>query len=197
MSADRAPGLRLGRFEVSLQQGDIARVAVDAVVNAANSQLWMGAGVAGALKRHGGEAIERDAMAQGPIAVGQTVLTGAGTLPAVHVIHAAVMGPDLRTSAEAIGEATRSALRLADSRGLQSIAFPALGTGVGGFPLAECAKIMIATVAAEGRRPGSLARVLFVLFDQPAYSAFADALARSTRSSTDPGGAGGRSRKRA
>src|SRR5262245_1778241 len=89
-------------LEISVGEGDISALDVDAVANAANDRLWMGAGVAGALKRAGGEEIEREAVAKGPIAVGDAVATGAGQLPARWVVHAAVMGQDLRTSADAI-----------------------------------------------------------------------------------------------
>src|SRR5712691_7786169 len=124
-------------------EGDIAAMAVDAVANAANNHLWMGAGVAGAIKRAGGEEIEHEAIAQGPIEVGDAVATGAGRLPARWVIHAAVMGQDLATSADAIRRATRRTLELADGLGAESLALPAFGTGVGGFPLHECAALMI------------------------------------------------------
>jgi O-acetyl-ADP-ribose deacetylase len=155
---------------VRVVQGDICDRRVDAVVNAANNHLWMGGGVAGALKRRGGPEIEQEAVRQGPVAVGEAVATTAGKLPAKHVIHAAVMGQDLVTGAEAIRRATMSALAHAEEMGLASIAFPALGTGVGGFPLQECARIMLATVAATPLQ--SVTSVEFVLFDQAAYDAF-------------------------
>ena len=123
---------------MDLVQGDICERPVGAIVNAANNHLWMGGGVAGAIKRRGGVEIEREAMAQGPIPVGRAVATGAGALAARYVIHAAVMGQDLRTDAALIREATRAALLVAEGLGVQSIAFPALGTGVGGFPLEAC-----------------------------------------------------------
>src|SRR5436309_4676158 len=126
---------------IEVAEGDIAAEDVDAVVNAANNHFWMGSGVAGALKARGGAAIEREAMAQGPVEPGECVVTSGGRLPARHVIHAAVMGQDLRTSAGIIELATRNALALADARHLASIAFPALGTGVGGFPLDRAARV--------------------------------------------------------
>ena len=132
-------------LELEVVEGDIAALDVDAVANAANDRLWMGAGVAGALKRAGGEEIEREAVAKGPIALGDAVATGAGRLPARWVIHAAVMGQDLRTSAEAIESATHRALEVADEIGAESLALPAFGTGVGGFPLRRVR-------AAHGRR---------------------------------------------
>jgi O-acetyl-ADP-ribose deacetylase (regulator of RNase III) len=161
-------------LELSVVEGDIATLEVDAVANAANDRLWMGAGVAGALKRSGGEEIEREAVAKGPIAIGDAVATGAGQLPARWVIHAAVMGQDLRTSAEAIASATRRTLEVADELGAESLALPAFGTGVGGFPLDECARLMVA--AAKGHDPRSLRRVIFAVYGAEAEAAFSSAL---------------------
>ena len=132
----------------------------------------MGSGVAGAIKSRGGNSIEDEAMAQGPVEPGECVLTAGGRLPAKHVIHAAVMGQDLVTSAALIETATRNALRLADSRGLTSIAVPAFGTGVGGFPVVECARVMINAVLEHARVAQSLRLVRFVLFGQTTYGAF-------------------------
>jgi O-acetyl-ADP-ribose deacetylase (regulator of RNase III) len=160
-------------MEIRLIQGDIAQQDVDAVVNAANNHLWMGAGVAGAIKRAGGREIEAEAVAKGPIPIGEAVATGAGRLKARHVIHAAVMGQDLRTDSDKIRRSTRATLRVADALGLKSVAFPALGTGVGGFSLEECARVMLDAVeahAASGET--SLERVIFVLYDAPACEAF-------------------------
>jgi O-acetyl-ADP-ribose deacetylase len=160
--------------ELEVIEGDIAAIAVDAVANAANNHLWMGAGVAGALKRVGGEEIEREALAQGPIEVGDAVATGAGRLPARWVVHAAVMGQDLTTSADAIRRATRRTLEVADELGAESLALPAFGTGVGGFPLGDCARIMVAEARAfEGR---ALRRVVFAVYGAGAEAAFRSAL---------------------
>ena len=128
---------------LEIVDGDIAAQATDAIVNAANNRFWMGAGVAGAIKARGGRDIETEAMAQGPVEPGECVMTAAGRLPARSVIHAAVMGQDLTTSAELIDRATRNTLATADVHQFESIAFPAFGTGVGGFPLERCARIMI------------------------------------------------------
>ncbi len=161
---------------IRLVEGDITAEAADAIVNAANDRLWMGAGVAGAIKRAGGPDIEREAMALGPIAVGDAVVTGAGSLAARHVIHAAVMGQDLRTDAEKIRRATESALRCANELVLHSVALPALGTGVGGFPLRRCAEVMLEAVSARVRSGSSLEEVVFVLRGAEAFAAFRDAL---------------------
>jgi O-acetyl-ADP-ribose deacetylase (regulator of RNase III) len=156
--------------EIEVQEGDIARCEVDAVANAANDHLWMGAGVAGALKRAGGDEIEREAVAKGPIERGDAVATGAGRLPAKHVIHAAVMGQDLATSAELIERATRRTLEVADELAAESLALPAFGTGVGGFPLDDCAELMIRVV--REYRPRTLKRVVFAVYGSDAERAF-------------------------
>jgi len=162
---------------LEIADGDIAAEPLDAVVNAANSVFWMGSGVAGALKARGGQQIEADAMAQGPVEPGGCVITPGGRLPARHVIHAAVMDQDLRTSATLIDRATRGALEIAEAHQLGSIAFPALGTGVGGFPLDECARIMIDAIRAHAKSATSLRLVRLVLFGQAAYRAFAEVAA--------------------
>ena len=159
-------------MEISFARGDIAQQDAEAIVNAANNHLWMGAGVAGAIKRAGGQEIEREAVAKGPIPIGDAAVTGAGRLKARYVIHAAVMGRDLRTDADKIRQATQNSLRRADELALRSIAFPALGTGVGGFSLEECARIMLDVVQGHSTRSTSLERVVFVLYDEPAYQAF-------------------------
>lgn len=162
----------LQKLTLEILDGDITAQDVDAVVNAANDHLWMGGGVAGAIKARGGAAIEAEAMAQGPVEPGGAVLTGAGRLAARQVIHAAVMGQDLQTSAAIIGTATRNTLALAEQHRLASIALPAFGTGVGGFPPVACARIMIDAIRAHDAR--SLRLVRLVLFGQPVYRAFAD-----------------------
>src|SRR5439155_8904165 len=126
---------RCSMLELEVVDGDITALEVDAIANAANNALWMGAGVAGAIKRAGGEEIEREAVAKGPIEVGDAVATSAGRLAAKHVIHGAVMGQDLQTSAELIRRTTTRCLDVADELGARSLALPAFGTGVGGFPL--------------------------------------------------------------
>jgi O-acetyl-ADP-ribose deacetylase (regulator of RNase III) len=154
--------------EIKIVKGDISSIEADALVNAANNHLWMGAGVAGALKRAGGQKIEDEAVKKGPIPVGDVVETTAGDLKAQYVIHAAVMGQDLRTDETKIRSATRNALKLAEDLGLKTIAFPALGTGVGGFPLEECAHVMLEEAS---QYPGSL-KVIFVLYSEESYQIF-------------------------
>jgi len=159
-------------IKIEVCRGDITQLELDALVNAANNRLWMGGGVAGALKRAGGKEIEAEAVKKGPIPIGEAVVTGAGKLKAKYIIHAAVMGQDLKTDTEKIRQATLSSLLRGDELGIKSIAFPALGTGVGGFPLGECARVMISQVRQYSAKKTGLERVVFVLYDEPAYQAF-------------------------
>jgi O-acetyl-ADP-ribose deacetylase len=161
--------------ELQVVDGDITALDVDAIANAANNHLWMGSGVAGAIKRAGGEDIERQAVAQGPIEVGDAVATDAGRLSARWVVHGAVMGQDLRTNGDLIRQTTESCLRIADELGAVSLALPAFGTGVGGFPLDECARIMVGAVRAY--EPSSLRKVVFAVFGTDAADVFERTLA--------------------
>ncbi|MCX8174364.1 MAG: macro domain-containing protein [Thermoplasmata archaeon] len=160
----------VGNLEVLIKQGDITEERVDAIVNAANNHFWMGAGVAGAIKRKGGSEIEKEAVKKGPVEAGQCIYTSAGKLNARYVIHAAVMGQDLVTDEGLIASATANALKLAETLQIQSIAFPALGTGVGGFEYSRCAEIMLGEVSRF--RPENLKKVVFVLYGQEAFDVF-------------------------
>lgn len=157
---------------IEVRQGDITKSDAEAIVNAANNHLWMGSGVAGAIKRKGGDVIEKEAMARGPIPVGEAVVTTAGALTQRHVIHAAAMGQDLVTDEKKISDATTNSLKRAEELKIKSIDFPALGTGVGGFPVAEAARVMFN--AAKSFLMGSefVNKVGFVLFDAGSYDAF-------------------------
>jgi len=162
--------IKVAGTTLEIVQGDITEISVDAIVNAANNHLWMGAGVAGAIKRKGDERIEQEAVSQGPVDVGEAVITSAGNLPASHVIHAVGMGQDLRTNGDKVASATRSSLALADENHLVNIAFPAIGTGVGGLSLEACAKTMIdTTVDFLVTSNSTLERVLF---DQEGHDTF-------------------------
>jgi len=162
-------------MNLEVVEGDITELEVDAIANAANNELWMGAGVAGAIKRAGGAEIEQEAVAQAPIALGQAIATGAGNLRAKHVVHAAVMGQDLQTSAELISQATRRTLEVADELGAHSLAMPAFGTGVGGFPIERCAELMV--TEARAFEPANLERIVFAVFGHDAEHAFRGAVA--------------------
>jgi O-acetyl-ADP-ribose deacetylase (regulator of RNase III) len=171
--------LRLGPAAVAIERGDITDWEVDAIVNAANSALTMSTGVASAIKRKGGVIIEEEAMRQGPVEVGEALLTTGGNLNATHVIHAVLMGLDLKTDGDAIARTTRAILTLADKHRITSLAMPALGTGVGHVAPAVSADAMLNTVVAHLKGSGStLRKVVFVLYQDDAYRAFTEALKR-------------------
>ena len=157
---------------IELWNGDICDLEVDAIVNPANLSLWMATGVGGAIKRAGGDAIEFAAVRQAPVPLGEAIVTTGGTLAARSVIHAVSLDRDRRTSAEVIDKAARSAMARAREIGAQSIAFPALGTGVGGFPLEEAARIMVETVRDELDASPAIEHVIFALRGATAYEAF-------------------------
>jgi O-acetyl-ADP-ribose deacetylase (regulator of RNase III) len=167
--------LPLARIE--LWNGDICELEVDAIVNPANLSLWMATGVGGAIKRAGGDAIEFAAVRQGPVPLGEAIVTTAGSLAAKAVIHAVSLDRDRRTSAPIIEAAVRSAMARARELEAQSVAFPALGTGVGGFPLDEAARVTVATVRDELERSPDIDHVIFALRGAAAYEAFGTALA--------------------
>jgi len=162
--------LNLARIE--LWNGDICDLEVDAIVNAANLSLWMSTGVGGALKRTGGDTIEFAAVRQAPVPLGGAIVTPAGKLAAKAVIHAVSLDRDRRTSGPVIEMAVRNAMARAREIGATSIAFPALGTGVGGFPLDDAARIMVDTVRDELERSPTIEHVIFALRGSTAYDAF-------------------------
>jgi O-acetyl-ADP-ribose deacetylase len=171
--------VKVGAASVAIERGDITDWDVDAIVNAANSTLAMGTGVSAAIKRKGGVLIEEEALRQGPIEVGEAVLTPGGNLAATHVIHAAAMGPELKTDPETIGRTTRAVLALADKHRLTSIALPALGAGVGRVPPALAADAMLGAVVEHLKSAKtSLKRVVFVLYQEDAFRVFTDTLKR-------------------
>jgi O-acetyl-ADP-ribose deacetylase (regulator of RNase III) len=158
---------------ILIQQGDITDMDVDAIVNAANNDLFLGAGVAGAILRKGGDSIQKECDEIGSIPVGYAAITGAGKLKARFVIHAASMGlGDMPTTAKSLRTSTVHSLRLAAERKLKTVAFPAVGTGVSGFPMDECAQIMLTEIAQHLNADTSLETVYFVLFDERARDAF-------------------------
>jgi O-acetyl-ADP-ribose deacetylase (regulator of RNase III) len=159
-------------MKVKIYQGDITAANTDAIVNAANNHLWMGSGVAGAIKRKGGQIIEDEAVAQGPIEVGEAVATTAGDLPHLYVIHAAGMGQDLKTSEEIVYKSCLSSLELADELAMASIAFPAIGTGVGGLSIAACARAMHRALDEFAPQAQTLAEVHFIIFSRTEVDEF-------------------------
>lgn len=173
-------------MNIEIRRGDITDQSdIDAIVNAANTELWLGSGVAGAIARRGGPDIEREAVAKGPIKLGEAVETTAGNLPNKFVIHAAAMGyraedrlapkrAGTQSSDAIIRDTTMNSLKIADRLQCRSIAFPALATGVAGFPVDECAQVMI--TAAKDYQPAHpqsrIEKIIFVLFTTSDYETF-------------------------
>jgi len=164
---------------IELWNGDICDLEVDAIVNAANVSLWMATGVGGAIKRAGGDEIEFAAVRQAPVPLGGAIVTTAGRLAARAVIHAVSLDRDRRTSGPVIDSAVRAAIGRARDIGATSVAFPALGTGVGGFPLDEAARITVRAVREELRVSPTVEHVVFALRGAAAYHAFEAALAET------------------
>jgi len=162
---------------IELWNGDICDLEVDAIVSPAATSMWMSTGVAGELKRRGGDAIEYAALKFAPVGIGDAVVTPAGLLAARFVIHAVSLERDRRTSGPAIDRAARSAMARARELGIASLAMPALGTGIGGFPLEEAAFIAVDAIRDELATPSSIEHVIFALRGAAAYEAFARALA--------------------
>jgi O-acetyl-ADP-ribose deacetylase (regulator of RNase III) len=152
--------------------GDLVEQEVDAIVNAANNDLVLGGGVAGAIRSRGGPTIQRECDEHGPVKVGEAALTGGGELPARHVIHAESMRLGGSTTAESLRSSMDNSFRLARENGVKTIAVPAVGTGIAGFPMEECAIVMARSLngaLAEGWQPEE---VRFVLFGDAARRTF-------------------------
>ena len=158
--------------KIVLMKGDLTEMDVDAIVNAANNDLQLGGGVAGAIRRKGGRVIQEECDAIGSIPVGGAAITSAGALRARYVIHAASMQLGGRTTPHALRSSTAHSLRIAAQKGLKTIAFPAVGTGIAGFPMDECAEIMHAEAVAHLSHETSLEKIYFVLFDESALKTF-------------------------
>jgi O-acetyl-ADP-ribose deacetylase len=170
--------ISIGDSVITLVRGDITELAVDAIVNAANSKLILGDGVAGAIRKKAGPVVQEECDKIGGTPSGTAVLTGAGKLPAKHVIHA--VGPIMGSGDEdrTLADATRSALVLAEENGIRSIAFPAISAGTFGFPAERCAKVMLTTTIAMLKSGNRINRVIFCLFDDSMYNVFQEELNR-------------------
>jgi len=165
--------MKIKGAEITIILGDITELKADAIVNAANNKLVMGGGVAGAIKKKGGKVIEEEAVKKGPVKIGEAVATGAGNLPAKFVIHAATMGMDFVTDEIKIRDSCRNALKIAEELKIDSVAFPALGCGVGGFPLLASAKIMAQEAFRHLKENESkLKEIIFCLYDKEAFEVF-------------------------
>jgi O-acetyl-ADP-ribose deacetylase (regulator of RNase III) len=157
---------------IVLREGDITLEEVDAIVNAANSRLVLGAGVAGAIRQRGGPQIQAECDAIGPIGVGDAAVTGAGDLPARWVIHAAGMPPGGSATEASVHASVRRSLELAREKGCRTIAIPAIGAGIGGFPVQRCAEILLSEAKEHLAGETSLEEIRFVLFGEPTYRIF-------------------------
>jgi O-acetyl-ADP-ribose deacetylase (regulator of RNase III) len=160
--------------KIHFLKGDITDMAVDAIVNAANTDLVLGAGVAGAIRRKGGSRIQEDCDAVGPIRLGEAAVTTGGNLRANYVIHAASMRLGGQTTADSLRLATHNTLLRAEEKTIKSIAFPAIGTGVAGFSMEECARIMLTEVLQHLKSRSSLEKIYFVLYGDAALQVFED-----------------------
>jgi O-acetyl-ADP-ribose deacetylase (regulator of RNase III) len=171
--------------KIQFLKGDITDMAVDAVVNAANTDLMLGAGVAGAIRRKGGPHIQEECDRLAPVALGGAAVTTGGNLKALYVIHAASMRLGGHTTVNSLRLATRNTLERAEEKTLKSIAFPAIGTGVAGFPVEECAHIMIAEILDHLKTRSSLEKIYIVLYDDTALKAFEDVYTQLTERSAE------------
>jgi O-acetyl-ADP-ribose deacetylase (regulator of RNase III) len=160
------------KAKIHIVQGDLTEQDVDAIVNAANNDLQLGGGVAGAIRRKGGPAIQEECDRIGSIPLGEAAITTGGRLKARYVIHAASMSLGEATIEENLRLSTRNSLLRAKEKGLRSIAFPAIGTGIAGFPMRRCAEVMLEEAVLHLKGPTSLEDVRFVLYDRPAYETF-------------------------
>ncbi len=161
------------RDMITVIKGDITEIEADAIVNAANTDLILGGGVAGAIRKKGGDPIQNECNEIGSIPLGQAAITGAGNLRARFVIHAAGMHLGGRVSGVSLRDCTYNSLLRAPEKNLKTVAFPAIGTGVGGFPTRNCARIMVDTVSEFLQiKHSSIQRVYFILFDEESFDAF-------------------------
>lgn len=161
-------------------KGDITNMEVDAIVNAANNDLMLGSGLAGAIRRKGGPRIQEECERIGSIRLGEAAVTPGGNLKAYYVIHAASMRLGGRTTAESLRSTTRNSLLRAEEKGFKTIAFPAIGTGVAGFPVDECADVMIREVLEHLKSRSSLEKIYFVLYDDAALKVFEETYKKLT-----------------
>jgi len=173
--------VRINNTVLELVQGDITEQTTDAIVNAANAAFQLGGGVAGTIRRKGGPAIQEECNRIGGTYVGGAVITSGGNLAAKYVIHAVgpIHGDEHEDSK--LKDATLNSLKLADQKGLKSIAFPAISTGIFGFPKDRCATIMLSTTIAYLEGPTTLTKVVYCLYDQKTHEIFEHALGSLTQ----------------
>ena len=172
--------VKAGNSVLELLDGDITEMQTDAIVNAANAQLVLGGGVAGAIRRKGGPEIQKECDAKGPTFVGGAVITTGGNLKAKFVIHA--VGPRMGEGGEdeKLKNATLNSLKVADENNLESISFPAISTGIFGFPIERCAEIMLRTTISYLKGQTGIQKVIFCLFGRESFDVFAEQLRKET-----------------
>jgi O-acetyl-ADP-ribose deacetylase len=164
------------RSRIVTREGDLTESDCEAVVNAANTDLMLGGGVAGAIRTKGGPQIQAECDKLGPIPLGEAAVTSGGKLKARYVIHAAGMHLGGRASEESLRNSTRNSMLRATEKGIESVAFPAIGTGIAGFPMKRCAEVMLEEIRDHLKRERLPERVEMILFGQPALAAFEEAL---------------------
>jgi O-acetyl-ADP-ribose deacetylase (regulator of RNase III) len=162
----------LGDVTIRTRMGDITELAIDAIANAANSDLWMGSGVAGAIKRRGGQEIEQEAMSLGPIRPGEAVLTTGGHLPARYVIHCAGMAPGEKATFQNVALSVQNALSIASEKNIKSVAFPAIGAGVGGLSQLESAEAIVTSTIKYSKAAKSVKEITLVGLDRNTCECF-------------------------
>jgi O-acetyl-ADP-ribose deacetylase (regulator of RNase III) len=167
---------RVGSVLVKTYIGDITNLSVDAIANAANSDLWMGAGVAGAIKSKGGKVIEDEALSKGPIRPGEAVLTSAGLLSSKYVIHCAGMPPGGRATYKNVLSSVQAALSIASVHNLRSLAFPAIGAGVGGLSVEQSTKAIVEGISHFARNPSPVEQIILVGLNKHVSDCFSDAI---------------------
>ncbi|MHA2353177.1 MAG: macro domain-containing protein [Candidatus Thorarchaeota archaeon] len=167
---------KVGAVVVKTYMGDITELTVDAIANAANSDLWMGSGVAGAIKSKGGQQIEDEALSMGPIRPGQAVMTTAGALPSKYVIHCAGMPPGGKATYWKVLSSVQAALNIASDHNLSSVAFPAIGAGVGGLSEEQSAKAIIEGIAHYSRTQNSVKEITVVGLNKYVCDCFCNAI---------------------
>ncbi len=164
--------MNCGKGELEIFQGDITDQTTEAIVNAANSHLILGAGVAGAIARKGGPSIQEECNRHGAINVGEAAITGAGNLPCKWVIHAAGMAPGGPVTANALENCTRASLDICRKQNISSISFPAIGAGIGGLDINVCAETMLKVARQHLEQFDIPQKVVFVLWDSPTFETF-------------------------
>jgi O-acetyl-ADP-ribose deacetylase (regulator of RNase III) len=175
--------MKFGKGDLEFLQGDITDQSTEAIVNAANNDLILGAGVAGAIARKGGPTIQQECDKHGPIKVGEAAITSGGNLPCKWVIHAAGMRLGGKVTVASLESCTRASLEICRQRGISSIAYPAIGAGIGGLDIETCAKTMLQIARDHLTQFDIPKKIVFVLYDSPAFATFQKVWQKLTKES--------------